>query len=235
MKIKKLTVKPYLNMKLMPEIAEDTDGTRLYPLYYLITYDRKSNHIKSRYGLFYYSLQDPKLNNLIKFETNLFQKVFEHETDKLKNPFELKGLNAKLDVYCTSIRILLSEYLKRKLKKSVFQTKNRAMFVLNFGDAKFDFGLLYDICKKIFPNINEFISPENEKEIFAYEQYENLYPERFAEYNFPTIVDWKYGSFKSDFEKQLLKKSNSKKVVTEIIGIIDYIITERLKNIIEEK
>ena len=55
-KEKKITVKFFLNRKVEP--ATGDKGEKYYPLYLMITYNRKNMQFRSKYGMFYSDLNE---------------------------------------------------------------------------------------------------------------------------------------------------------------------------------
>ncbi len=228
---KKITIKPFLNQNLIPECS-DSSGKNLYPLYIQITYDRKNTQIRSKYGMYYETLNDPGLFNLIAFESNILQKIIQFETSHSDSDYDLKGLKNKYTAYSTSVHYAVSEYLKVKLKAAIKRTNNELMHVLKFDGHKSNFDNMYKASQLLFPNLEEKITSEFKKEIEAFHLMHKLHPIGSGEYSFAALIDWKDNSFKSKFEASLNKElKQNKKQVSETLAIIDKIVAESLKSI----
>lgn len=55
-KEKKITIKFYLNKLLEPVM--DNEGGKNYPLYIQVTYNRRNMQFKSKYGMYYATLDE---------------------------------------------------------------------------------------------------------------------------------------------------------------------------------
>jgi len=159
----------------------------------------------------------------------MIRKIIEFETKNSINTYELKGLKTKYEIYCLSISNTINEHLKRKLTLAVKKTKDEKWNVLNFMDKNNNFDILYKASQLLYKNLHEFISPEFKAEIEAFGIFTNYYPSRNTSFTFSTIIEWKDGSLKSDFKKQLSANIKSKKKIEIIIENIDNMINERLK------
>ncbi len=230
-KLKKITIKPFLNHNLSPECT-DGSGKEYYPLYIQVTYDRKNTQLRSKYGNYYLSLNDAGLAKLIAFETKVLTKIIEFETSQSEGDYDLKGLKNKYTTYSISVHYAVSEYLKVKLKAAIKRTNNELMHVLKFEGFKSGFDNLYKASQLLFPNLEEKITAEFKKQMEAFHLMNKLHPIGSGEYSFAALIDWKDNSFKSKFEASLNKElKQNKKQVSETLAIIDKIVAENLKSI----
>lgn len=231
MKTKKITVKPFLNKKLEPECSDST-GKDMYPLYYQITYERKNTQIRSYYGFYYDDIKEVK--ELIEFETNMLYNIIRYEATKDETKlYDLKRLKNKYEVYSISIKVAIDDYLKKKLRLAVLKANSKYYKVLSFTGGKLDFKILYEVSEKLMKNLGDFISKEFKHEMDVYDLFTELSPVTKVRYDFPTLIDWKNGSFKDKFEISLNKKLKSKKEVMATINSIELIVNNRLRNIVD--
>lgn len=228
---KKITIKPFLNQNLIPECT-DGKGKDYYPLYLQVTYDRKNTQLRSKYGMYYETLNDAGLAKLIAFETKVLTKIIEFETSQSEGEYDLKGLKNKYTIYSTSVHYAVDEYLRMKLQKANKRTNNELIFVLKYEGFKVDFNKLYEASKLILPNLAEKISAEFEEEIEAFTWMNKLHPMSNSEYSFATLIDWQDNSFKSKLEQSLnMEFKGNKKRVAATLKTLDNIVTERLKEL----
>ena len=229
-KSKKISIKPFLNKKLIPECS-DSDGKDLYPLYLQITYNRKNTQIRSKYGMYYANLDHPEVKNILLFECPLAEKFVRYEINNTKKEYSLAGFGGRYEVYATSIAIVIGDYLKEKLKFELKRTNSPFYDILNFKNKRKPFEIFYNASLLLFEDLDKKISKEFKQEISLYQLYKDFEPVILNKYNFSTIIDWIYGDYKQQFEHKLRRilKNNSK--VDETIEFIDQLIKERLLTI----
>lgn len=225
-KEKKITVKFFLNKALQPVMVNNTKKS--YPLYMLITYDRKNTMLKSYYGLYYVDLKEAAQNGLTAFEEKMVKKTITYERGLAGSKFTLKGLHKKYDQYCVSLHLLFEKYLKGKLFRLVMSTKPHEFSqALNFSNPNVSFDTLYTIAKKIYP---DFSLPDAfRQEAEAFHDYSKLYDAPFFAYNFPTAIEWLDQSAQTDYRKKLeVVYKADKKTIDGKIALVDKIVQSSL-------
>lgn len=220
-RLKKVTVKPFLHVTDKPLGTghhEDGTVTELYPLYYLITYNRKNQKLRSYYAEIMDSLQfeEEKTKELIAFESRVFEKIIRREADPDSGEFDMKGLKKKFAVYAMSLRQALSEHMTQKLRRVLQGTNDELVLVIDFTPRN-DFLLLLEGAKRLFPNHKEFFTEELKRQINAYRLYDQLFPIPVWHYDFATVADWLDGSHQRQIEFKGKVGENLKALLDEVV------------------
>ncbi len=227
---KKITIKFFLNQAIQPRIEEKK---KLYPLYMLITYNRKNTMLKSHYGGYYKDLKDIDRVNypgLLAFEQRIVNKSIAYEIDQRKGKFTLKGIYKKYEKYCIGIDELLSYYFKDMLYNTLLHTEpTEFMGALNFSDPKVSFDTLYTIVKKIYPGLNETLPIDFDQLVSIYTDFMRLFRGSFFQYTFPTVIDWLDQSAVHDYREKLEAiHKQDKRMIAKSISLIDKVVKSSL-------
>ena len=225
-KDKKITVKFFLNKTLQPVMVNNTKKS--YPLYMLITYNRKNTMLKSYYGYYYKDLKEAAQLGLMAFEEKMVKKTITYERGLAGGKFTLKGLHKKYGQYCAGLHSLYEEYLKGVLFHLVVRARpHEFSYALNFSDPKVSFDTLYTIAKKIYP---DFSLPDSfRQEAEGFHDYSKLYGSPFFTYNFPTVIEWLDKSAQADYSKKLeVVYKADKKTIDGKIALVDKIVQSSL-------
>lgn len=229
-KLKKISVKPFLNMNLIPECS-DSAGKDLYPLYLQITYNRKNTQIRSKYGMYYDSLDHPEVKNILLFECPLIEKLVRCEINNTKREYGLAGLGGRYEVYATYIRIVIGDYLKDKLQFELKRMNSPFYDILNFENKRKCFEDFYNASLLLFKDFDKKTSTEFKYEVNLYEIYRDFEPINMGGHNFPTIIDWVYGNYKKQFEQKLGRVFKNNSQIVETVEFVDKLIHARLQTI----
>lgn len=227
-KPKKITVKFFVNKTVKPELH---DKEKRYPLYMIVTYNRRTNTLKSLYGGFYKDIQQVEKNSpgLLSFEEKVVQKIISYELSRDTENFDIKGIHVKYDMYSKSIEQILSESLKKALWVVVVKIDPKEYSqALNFSNGRVSFETLYAICQKIYPKLDATLSKKLQEEIDVLLNFKKLYPSFFS-YTFPTVIDWIDKSVLDDYKNKLLDlHKKEKKKVDKGIATIQKIISSNV-------
>ncbi len=232
---KKVTVKFFINKAVLP-IMEGK--TKRYPLYMLITYDRKNTMMRCHYGQYYKDLNEVDrvhYPGLMTMEERVIRKTISYELAQRGNDFDLKGTNKKYDQYAIGIHVLLERHLKNQLW-SVLSRLEPFEYVkaLNFTDTDVEFSTLYKIARKVYKDLPA-LQPKNfEQEIEIYLAFMKLYKGSFFEYSFPVVIEWLDLSVVDDYQNKLTSlypdsPSTIKKSIEFIDGIVHSVLEYRNK------
>lgn len=230
-KPKKVTVKFFINQAVQPAI----DGkTKRYPLYMLITYDRKNTMMRCHYGQWYKDLSEiDKLHypGLLDMEERIIRKTIAYEMAQRGNDFDLKGLYKKYDLYATGIHILLENHLKTQLWSVLSRLEPYEYAkALNFTSHDVAFGTLLKIAKKIYQDLSGKLPSSFEQEIEIFNGYMKLYQGSLFQYNFPTIIEWIDGSAVADYRNKLAAiYHNDSSMVRKSTGFVDRMVNSVLE------
>lgn len=229
-KPKKITVKFFLNKAVQP-VVEGKD--KRYPLYMLITYNRKNTMMKSHYGGYYKNLEEAETQHypgFLDFEERNVQKAIRYEISRQGDRFDLKGIYKKYEAYCMGIHVLFAKYLKEGLWTALMRT-DRFEYVkaLNFEDPSVPFEVLYDISRKIF-TLDKILAKEFIEAAEVYNTFNKLYQASFFQYTFPTIIEWLDQSAQEDYRNKLqaLYKRDPE-MIEKSISIINKVVYSNLE------
>ncbi len=224
-KEKKITIKFFLNQALEPVTGER--GKKLYPLYLQVTYNRKNMQFKSRYGLFYKNLKEVPAE-LTAFEEKLLTKIIRYEAKGAEESYELKGLKRKYDLYSISVYQALEAYLKPRLRLAVLNSGGELAQVLDFNQPRIPTRLLHDAATLLFPQFDNGLPQKLQDDLQVYHLFQNLHQEPVLSYDFPTIIDWLEGSYKTAVMNLPALKTGSDNL-KKIVKLIDDAVKEALK------
>lgn len=229
-KPKKVTVKFFINKAVLPVI----DGkTKRYPLYVLITYDRKNTMMRCHYGQYYKDLNEvDKVHypGLLVMEERIIRKTISYELAQKGSEFDLKGIYKKYDQYAIGIHVLLEKHLKGQLwnvlsKLEPFEYAK----ALNFNNPDVEFNILYKIARKIYRDMPSQQPKNFEQEIEIYQAFVKLYQGSFFQYSFPVVIEWLDNSAVAYYSKKLKSLFESSSMVDKSIEFIDRIIRSELE------
>lgn len=229
-KSRKITVKFFLNKAVQPYM---TNNKKTYPLYMLITYNRRNTMLKSHYGRYYHNLDEIEKTHypgFMAFEERIVKKTVAYEINKHGAKFTLKGIHRKYDNYCLDIGDLFSSYLKNSLYTVLLRAEPfEFLKALNFTDQEVSFNTLYTMAKKLYPDINRLLPKDFSEETEIYETFIKLYAGSYFQYTFPTIIEWLDKSALDDYEKKLeAVHKNDKRKIAKSISLIDKIVQTTL-------
>lgn len=114
-KPKKVTIKFFVNQAVQPMVE---GKTKRYPLYALLTYDRKNTMMRCFYGKYYKDLEEiEKVHypGLLAMEERIIRKTISYEMAERPGDFDLKGIYRKYELYSVGVHVLLENYLKGQL------------------------------------------------------------------------------------------------------------------------
>lgn len=230
-KPKKITVKFFLNKSLKEMIVK---GEKYLPLYAQITYDRKNTQVRCNYGGFFRDLHqvNEKYPRLLNFEESIIKRSVEHEIKKWGDEFKLKGLGRVYESHSLSIHYLFNSYLKLSLKNLLQEAKpDKYLEVLHLEKSETDFFTVFEVCEKIFENLDELINQQLKEEIELYKDYIAMYKEELdsLNYYFPVVIDWLDGSHAIALRKRLIKQyKEDKEKIKQINVLIHHIVTTKV-------
>ena len=230
-KPKKITVKFFVNKAVQPMI----DGkAKRYPLYVLVTYDRKNTMMRCHYGNYYKGLDEidkVQYPGLLTMEEKIIRKTIDYEIVQRGNEFDLKGMYKKYELCCVGIHILLGRYLKDQLWNILLRLEPfENAKALNFNDPDIEFDTLYKISKKIYKDFTALLPKHFENEIEIYGIFTKLYQGSFFKYAFPTVIEWLDNSALVDYRKKLNEyHSQNQSFIIKSIEFIDGIVRSKLE------
>jgi len=229
-KPKKVTVKFFINKAVLPVV----DGkTRRYPLYMLITYDRKNTMMRCHYGQYYKDLNEvDKVHypGLLVMEERIIKKTISYELTQRGSEFDLKGTYKKYDRYAIGIHVLLEKYLKAQLWNVISRLEPiEYAKAFNFNDPDVEFNTLYKIARKVYKDL-PLLQPKNfEQGIEIYQTFVKLYQGSFFQYGFPVVIEWLDNSAVDDYSKKIKSLFKNSSMVNKSIEFIDRIIRSELE------
>lgn len=230
-KPKKVTVKFFLNQAVQPMIE---GKVKRYPLYALITYDRKNTMMRCHYGQYYKDLAEidkAHYPGLLAMEERVIRKSIDYEMAQSKSEFDLKGIYKKYDQYCIGIHMLLSEHMKMLLWNILMRLEPFEFAkALNFNDPDVEFDTLYKMARKLYKDFASLLPKDFDQEIEAYQLFMKLYRGSFFQYTFPTIIEWLDNSAVNGFREKLKEHySQSHSMVNKSIEFVDSIVRGKLE------
>lgn len=230
-KIKKITVKFFLNEAVKP-VKEGNVLT--YPLYMLLTYNRRSTMLRSHYGKYYKdlkSIEKTSYPGLLAFEERIITKTILHELSLQGEKFDIKGIGEKYDKYCLGIDYLFEKYMKSRLYGLIQRLEPFEFSIaLNPNNDKVSFDTLFNMASKLYEDFDNIASKSLQHELESYLVFMRLYQSSFYQYTFPTIIEWMDQSAIEDYRSKLklIYKKNDNKI-NESIELINRIMNSSLK------
>lgn len=230
-KPKKVTIKFFVNKAVQPIIESKT---KRYPLYALITYDRKNTMMRCHYGKYYKDLDEIDKTHypgLLAMEERIIRKTLDYEISQREREFDMKGVSKKYDQYCIGIHVLLQVYLKDQLWNTLLRLEPfEYAKALNFNDPDIEFDTLYKMSRKLYKDFSSLLHKTLEQEIEIYRVFKKLYQGSFFQYAFPTVIEWLDQSALSDYREKLKEHhSQTPSSVNKSIEFIDGVIRRRLE------
>lgn len=203
-KSKKITIKFFLNKTIKP-IKEKNALT--YPLYMLLTYNRRSTMLKCHYGKYYKdmeSIEKTHYPGFLAFEERIVKKTIEYEISRQGARFDIKGIGHEYEKYCLGIDLLLENYMKSKLwtyimMKEPFEYSN----ALNWNSDKVSFSTLYNMAERLYDDFEDHFPKSLQNDLEIYMIYMKLYNSSFYQYSFPTVIEWLDTSAEQDYRSKL--------------------------------
>ena len=230
-KPKKVTLKFFINKAVLPV----TEGkTMRYPLYMLITYDRKNTMMRCHYGKYYKDMNEvDKVHypGLLALEERIMCKAISYQLDEKGNEFDLKGIHRKYDQYAIGIHVLLERHLKNQLWGIALRLKPFEYAKgFNFTTPDVEFTTLYQIAKKIYKNLPAVQPKHFEQEIEIYQVFMKLHQRSLFQHSFPVVIEWLDGSAVDDYRVKLTALyPNNPSTVKKSIEFIDKIVQSVLE------
>jgi hypothetical protein len=222
---KKVTLKFFVNQAVQPMVE---GKTKRYPLYVLITYDRKNTMMRCHYGTYYKDLGEiDKVHypGLLAMEERIIRKTIAYEMAE-KHDFDLRGIYRKYEPYSVGIHVLLERYLKDQLWNILLRLEPfEYAKALNFNDSEIGFDTLYKICKKIYKDFHALLPKGFEREVEIYQFFSKLYQDAFFQYTFPTVVEWLDQSMVEDYRRLLKDHQSSQPEVNKSIEFIERVVS----------
>jgi hypothetical protein len=230
-KPKKVTIKFFLNQAVQPMVERKT---KRYPLYALITYDRKNTMMRCHYGQYYKDLSEvDKVHypGLLAMEERIIRKTIDYEMAQRSDEFDLKGIYKKYDQYCIGIHGLLAEYLKGQLWNILMRLEPFEFAkALNFNDPDIEFETLYKMSKRLYKDFVSFLPKHFDHEMEVYQLFNKLYRGSFFQYAFPTMIEWLDNSAANDLREKMKEHySQTPSMVNKSIDFVDRIVRGQLE------
>lgn len=230
-KPKKVTVKFFLNQAVQPMIE---GKAKRYPLYALITYDRKNTMMRCHYGQYYKDLKEIEKTHypgLLAMEERIIRKTIGYEMAQREGEFDLKGIYRKYDTYCLGIHALLSEHLKTQLWHILLRLEPFEFTkALNFTDPEIEFDTLYKMSRKLYKDFASLVPKDFDFEIEIYQLFIKLYRGSLFQYTFPTVIEWLDDSAKNDYREKLNEHFSDKpSMLNKSVEFVDRIVRRKLE------
>jgi len=230
-KPKKVTIKFFLNQAVQPIVE---GKTKRYPLYALITYDRKNTMMRCHYGQYYKDLSEivkTHYPGLLEMEERIIRKTVDYEMAQREGKFDLKGIYKKYDQYCIGLHVLLREYLKGQLWNMLSRLEPYEFAkALNFNDPDVEFETIYKMSKKLYKDFASLLPKHFDQEMEVYQQFTKLYRGSLFQYTFPTVIEWLDESSVNDFREKLKAHySQNPSMVNKSIEFVDRIVRDQLE------
>lgn len=225
-KPKKVTLKFFLNKAVQPLV----DGKeKRYPLYVLITYNRKNTMIRCKHGNYYKDFKEiDKVHypGLLAFEERIIRKTISMEQTLQGAEFDMKGLHRKYEQYSKGIHEVLGQFLKNGLWNVLLRLEPYEYAkALNFNDPDVDFETLLAITKRIYKNLNDLLPRDFETQLEIYQTFNKLYRGAIFDYTFPTIIEWTDKTAMDDYNTKLESVyKNDQQMIRRSIVFIDKVI-----------
>ena len=226
-KHKKITIKFFLNKKIIEAITEDDKP--LHPLYIQVTYNRKNMQLRSKYGMEYLDMKELKDRGkgICEWEEKVLRKIIRYEINRLGEKFELKGLSKKYEVYASSLQNVIDKHLKQKLHQANFKINDDLPQVLDFNNERVPFSNLLKASQLLFENHDKYLNDELRDQIKVHAVYNQIYPLPYFKFSFATVIDWLESEQRNDMRKQLESiYAKQPTRIEHIIDVIDQIVTE---------
>jgi hypothetical protein len=232
-KTKKITIKFFLNKTVQPRTI---DNRKAYPLYMLITYNRRNTMLKCYYGTYYRDIKEAIKGvqetqpGLLEFEEKIIRKTIEYEIDNAEGEFSLKGIYKKYNHYCRAVHMVMENHLKHQLYRIANRTRPFEFAqALDFTNQRVSIDTLYTMVKRIYRDLKKESFKSLDEQIEIYHTFLKLYNAPFFDYNFPTVVEWIDQSAREDYKSRLeeVYKRNKEKVDSSL-SLIDKVVQATL-------
>lgn len=222
MKEKLITIKPFLNTKLVPIITNF--GEKCFPLYYQITFNRNNTQLKSTFEIYLSSLDEANSSQkgLIEKEIKNLQKIVQLEI--LGKKISLTGIKNKHTFYLKYIDEVLQEVLIQKIQRAVSHSNSEYQNIIKFEGAAINVMLLHKAIKILIDNYSKYLPEDFKQQIDIYKAFSksSLYQ--------ASIISWLDEHFKNQMKQEFLNYfDGNQKEAEKSFMFIDSIITERIK------
>jgi hypothetical protein len=230
--MKKISFKIFLNKKLPQEIEFIEEGNSnksikhiSYPVYFIITFNRKTTQIKSTVVSTYAKLEDISSDDqkVLKFEENYFKKIIQYEYNLLGDKFSLSGIKKRFDTYTLHLMNLIEEATFEKYFKVIVKSRSEFSRVLtNVIPDNIPFETQLKATEILIPDFHSKLT-SGETELFeAFADFKNIYRKYKYDYpeTYPRIIDWLDGSLDEAIKHNNLEKHND---------TINYLVDARIK------
>lgn len=172
-KPKKLTIKPYLNDNLSKVDGVDIQDTDVFkhdllfnynnvycsgfPLYFNVVYDRKNTKFKSKYGVYYETLDEIErvAPGLLSFEENIIKSVFNVRFKRESDFIDFKGFSLSYDVLAQDMTKLLDQHMKNELRLCCERLEYTITGMFKFETVDYTFHNFLEVIKKIDPDFTK--------------------------------------------------------------------------------
>ncbi len=186
---KKTTVKHYINVRI-------EDRAPRYPLYFMVTYDRKTTHVKSRLNGYFKTIEEAmdQSEKEIAREVELVQKLVEMELAMTKEDagaYMVKGLSSRYDAYAIALTKVVDSFLKFRLAAAA-QRCNEPDYLRMIGEGikKEGFDLCYRTCARLFDDLHNHLDGRFMEDVQCFHGYmSSLQDEPCNELDHVTLID----------------------------------------------
>ncbi|MCR6641057.1 MAG: hypothetical protein NVV82_19215 [Sporocytophaga sp.] len=229
-KNKKITIKFFLNKSVKP-VKEG--NTLTYPLYMLLTYNRRSTMLRCHYGKYYKdmkSIEKIHYPGFQKFEERIIIKTIQYQLAKQGEKFNIKGIGIPYEKYCIGIDHLFDKYMKSILRDCLMRLEPFEYFnALDWNKDNVTFDTLFEMASKLYGDFEKLAAKMIGYDMEAYLVFMKLYQSSFYQYTFPTVIEWLDKSAIEDYKTklQLIYKKNEK-LINENILLIQRIVDSAL-------
>jgi len=241
--ISKITVKHFLNTTLgsssgivgfYNEKGEYEKSQPAYPLYVKIIFMRKTTQMKSSVGSFneYETLEEAfkDLGDKLASEIRMIEDIITNEYKKFGNKFELKGIGNKCNKYQKDLNNLLFEqYLWQDFFKVLSRTNSEYKRLLLARVPKTPVIKHYHAALKLLENNEALLDLKEQFE--NYTIMEKCLTKNRKSRHCVSLFDWAYGKERDGFSYVALKNGISFNKVAQLVGIIDTIISNHIKQL----
>jgi len=241
--ISKITVKHFLNTALgSPQDIVgiyDEKGILqkfppLHPLYIKIIFMRKTTQMKSIVGAYkdYETIEEvyKDLGDQLTSEIRMIEDIITNEYKKLGDKFELKGIGNKCSKYQQDLNDLLFEqYLWLDFFKIISKTNSEYKRLLLNRAPKNPVITHYNAALKLLDNSEELLKLKEQFE--NYTIMEKCFIKKDNTKHQVSLFDWVYGKDRDGFSYTALKNGISFNKVTQLVGVIDTVISNHVKQL----
>jgi len=226
----KITIKYFINKNLAPVngiTGSIANGKEIlypneYPLYFKVTFKRKSTEVKSIIDCGFISVDDAKskYESLMQTETKMIEHFVETGYEVLGDKFSLRGIGDLCKRYHQRyIYDVFDSYVLNEFDKIVSKIDSPLKNVLCLRLPKVPSKIYFDIANKMLEDNSTIDHLKNKFEKIGTIEHIKLPNNELLSQT--RIVDWEFGNAKELFSKYALKHGISNELKKEIIEIID--------------